>query len=310
MQTGSRALLMASLLCAAILPSACSDDPSGPGTGENGTANLTIRLTDAPGDIRAAVVTISEIYLQGGGDGGRTVVSTDEVTTDLLTLANAASVIVNQAEIPAGTYQELRFVISGGYLEVEGDGGESRFFASSPDYEGLPAGVTPDGELVMPSLAQSGLKVNFAGALVLEGDEDLLIDFDVAQSFGKQAGNSGRWVMQPVIRGAETIAAGSITVTVALADGVTLPDVNGTSVTLANFQAAMDGQLLPFTATGVTGVFEAKFQLLLPGSYQLSVVAPTGLTVGTLPAGSSEVTLTAGANATVGYTVATAELTP
>lgn len=320
MQTGSRALVTAGLLSAALLASACNDDPSGPDTGENGTANLTLRLTDAPGDVRAAVVTISQIYLQGGGEDGRTIVSDDELTTDLLTLAGTSVIIVNEAEIPAGTYEQLRFVVTGAYLEVEGESGESRFFASSPGYEGLPVGVVPDGELQMPSLAQSGLKVNFDGALVLEGEEDLTIDFDVAESFGREAGNSGRWVMHPVIRGAATAEdppppppeeeTASLLVTLALADGVTLPDVNGVPVTLADFQVDLDGQLAAFTPTGEGGAFQVLFESVDPGSVQLSITAAAGLTVTTAPVAPVDLTLAAGEEATITFTITAAELAP
>jgi hypothetical protein len=58
------------------------------------------------------------------------------------------------------------------------------------------------GDLQMPSFAQSGLKVNLPGdAITVEGDDQriLLVDFDVSKSFGHQAGNSGKWVMHPVI---------------------------------------------------------------------------------------------------------------
>lgn len=58
------------------------------------------------------------------------------------------------------------------------------------------------GLLIMPSFNASGLKVNFPGSLTLgEGETTLLVDFDVAQSFGKEAGQSGKWEVRPVITG-------------------------------------------------------------------------------------------------------------
>lgn len=174
----------------------CSGDSSGP----DGTARVTLLLTDAPGDIKTAMVTIEEIYLQGGG--GRVVLLDEPVTTDLLTLVDDYQTLLAGVEVPAGSYSQLRFVISGAYIEVEREGGATEFFASASDYEGLPENATVAGLLIMPSLNSSGLKVNFAGALTLEeGETTLLVDFDVAQSFGKQAGQSGRWVMHPVITG-------------------------------------------------------------------------------------------------------------
>jgi len=304
MRPGSRTLASI-VLCAALLIGACGDDTSGPGDNDN--ARLTIRLTDAPGDVKAAVVTISEIYLQGGGEG-RTVVSDAAITTDLVTLANTATVIVDQADIPSGTYQELRFVITGGYLEVEDDVGGSRFFASSADYAGLPAGVVPDGELVMPSLGTSGLKVDFDGALVLDGEHEVLVDFDVAQSFGHEAGNSGRWIMHPVIRGAWATQAASLRVSLALGDGVVLPELGGVAITLANFRASLDNQQQPFVS-GSSG-FQAVYQYRLPGSYAVTIIGPLGLSFVTEPAGPQGVTLTAGQEATAAFTITGVNILP
>ncbi len=44
--------------------------------------------------------------------------------------------------------------------------------------------------------------MNFPGALEITGDSKiLLVDFSVEESFGREAGGSGRWVMNPVITG-------------------------------------------------------------------------------------------------------------
>lgn len=180
---------------------ACSDTPTGLKSGY-----LSLYLTDAPGDVAEAVVTIDRIYLQpdSGSDAGRIVLREDDVTVDLLTLRDSIVGLIDSVEIPEGRYRQLRLVISGGYLSIVGqDTATRQIYASSPTYPGLPVGAVVTGELQMPSFAQSGLKVMLpANALVIGEDEvaRLIIDFDVAQSFGKAAGNSGRWVMSPVIR--------------------------------------------------------------------------------------------------------------
>jgi hypothetical protein len=184
----------------ALLTASC-DDPTAVQYGE-----LNLLLTDAPGDVLTAMVTIDQIYLQPDEDGdeGRIVLRDEDVTVDLLTLADATADLISGVDIPVGSYSQLRFVISGAYLEVETEGG-SEFYASSPTYEGLPDGVTVTGALIMPSLAASGLKVTLPGDAIVIGEGDvvtLVVDFDVAQSFGKLAGGSGNWVMHPVITAA------------------------------------------------------------------------------------------------------------
>jgi len=168
------------------------------------TGQLTVLLTDAPGDVVTAVVTIEQIYLQGSesDDGGRIILRNTPFTTDLLTLVDSTVVLLEDVTIPARSYGQLRFVISGGYIEVENEDASTTIYASSPTYAGLPVGAVVGGSLQMPSFAQSGLKVNLPNdAVVILEDETvvLLVDFDVAQSFGQAAGASGMWVMTPVL---------------------------------------------------------------------------------------------------------------
>ena len=88
---------------------------------ENATSGkITVLLTDAPGDVKTAVVTISQIYLHGDGEdaSGRVILRDTPITTDLLTLANSTADLVKDATVPAGTYGQLRFVITGGYVEI------------------------------------------------------------------------------------------------------------------------------------------------------------------------------------------------
>ncbi len=170
------------------------------------TGTLNVYLTDAPGDVLSAVVTIDQIYLQGdSGDAeGRIVLRDEDVTTDLLTLVDSTQALIEGAEIPAGRYGQLRFVISGAYIVVEGEAGATEIYASSPTYAALPADAVVTGSLQMPSFAQSGLKVNLPGdaiTVAADGTVSLVVDFDVAQSFGKLAGSSGQWVMTPVLQG-------------------------------------------------------------------------------------------------------------
>src|SRR5262245_28261033 len=166
-------LNLRNFLCASavVALAACSDSSS------PDTAKLSILLTDAPGDVLEAVVTIDQIYLQGGSadteeeapESARVNLLSAPVTVDLLTLADNWMTLVGDAEIPAGHYGQLRFVVSGAYLRVEEDGGE-RIYATSPDYDGLPDGAEVGGTLQTPSFGHSGLKVSFPGGVTVEGE--------------------------------------------------------------------------------------------------------------------------------------------
>jgi len=284
----------------------CSDSTTNPGD----QPRVTVRLTDAAGDVVAAVVTISEVNLEGSD--GKVVLMSDPVTTDLVDLSNSTAVLVDGEPVPAGTYSQLRFVITGGYIEVENADGSTSIYASSPTYAGLPAGATVAGQLQMPSMGQSGLKVDFPPTdLEINEDQDLLVDFDVSQSFGHQAGNSGMWVMHPVIKGAEFSTAATVVATLRLNTGVTLPPLSGGgTVTLGAFTATLNGETVNFLDPDGDGTFEARFRFLLPGTYALTVQVPTGLGVTTNLSLPVNVTVDSGETENVAVVIQSAFVVP
>lgn len=298
---------LAALLVAPIL--GCSDSTS------PGSARLSILLKDAPGPIKGAVVTISEIYLQG--EGGKLVLSNQATTTDLLTLANDTKTLVDNATIPTGTYSELRFVITGGYIEVQDDAAcDPALTTCSTSIYASAGYATPSpaaGELQMPSFGQSGLKVTLpGGALTVTGDQKvLLVDFDVSQSFGQQAGASGQWTMHPVLTATDFALTGSVHASLGLGAGVTLPVVSGVPVTLADFSAVLTASdnsalTLPLTDGDGDGVFEADFRFLAPGSYQVSFTTAPNVQFTANPAVPLSVTVLSGQEASAAATVTSA----
>ena len=300
--TAVRAVVAATVVAAGALLGACADATSG------STGRVSILLTDAPGDFKSAVVTIDEIYLQG--DGGRVVLRSEPWTGDLLELANATTELVADAEVPTGSYQQLRFVVSGGYIEVEGTNGASRYFATQ-GYT-LPAGVQAEGALHMPSFSSSGLKVKLPGdaMTVTDGQRVVLVDFDVSRSFGKEAGNSGRWVMSPVLEATDFAFSGNLRVSLTNPTNLTLPTLNGSVLTLGSVNAVLTNaagasEPLAFTDANADGTWEANFRYLVPGQYKVAVSGPTGTTFTTNPV-EATVTVAAGAEATQAFALTAA----
>jgi hypothetical protein len=213
---------------------------------------------------------------------------------------------VSDAVLPAGSYTQLRFVVSGGYIEVENEDGSTSIFASSPDYEGLPESATVEGDLQMPSFAQSGIKVNLpGGAVEIAGDQKvLLVDFDVSQSFGHQAGQSGKWVMQPVLKATEFVTSATLAVSVSLDDGVTMPE----GVGLADFKVVLeDGEgsreELELTDANDDGVFDGTFSFVAPRDYTLGLEAPEGITFTTVESRPMAVTIASGQSASASFLI-------
>ncbi|HKP75439.1 MAG TPA: DUF4382 domain-containing protein [Longimicrobiaceae bacterium] len=296
-----RCALFGSLLLGALALGACD----GGGTG-NGMSRVTIQLTDAPGDLSEAWVDIEQIVLQG--DSGQ-VVLRDQPTglVNLLTLKNDLLTIVNGVTVPAGSYSQLRFVIGDAYVKTR----TGAVYAKSGTT--LPAGTTATGNLICPSCSQSGLKVTLPGGSVkLDNDTEILaVDFDVSQSFGHQAGNSGNWVMHPVLHATDFQVASSISGTVTLAQGVTLPATcGGSAVSITQFvpRAIVGADSVGSGAVDANGNYSIK--LLPAGTYTMGYASP--VTVGTqtlaftATATPATVTLANGSTATSNYSITAA----
>lgn len=290
----------------ATLVAACGgNDSPGPGS-------VTLKLTDAPGDFAAAVVTIERVYLQGAGP--EVELFSGKRTVSLLDLTNETVDLVTDAVVPSGRYQQLRFVISGGYIAVEEADGATRIYASSPDYEGLPQGAQVAGELRMPSFATAGLKVNLLGGLEVSGDRKVvLVDFVVAESYGHVAGQSGAWVMHPVVHAGELTLSGGLQVTLAPASGVTVP---AGVVAVLSYGAVVDD--LPVTVTesitltdaNLDGTHEGTFRFVFPREFQLALQPPAGFTMTTTPPSPVTVTVVANTDQTVPFTLNAATAVP
>jgi len=284
----------------------------GESQGPSSTTALSVMLKDAPGDLQKAVVTISEIDLVGSG--GVQALTQTPTTTDLLTLAATTATLVQGAEVPSGTYTELRFKITGACIAVDNGAQPSLIYATA-GYDASPCGGAATGTLQAPSYAQSGLKVTMAGdALTITGTQKiLLVDFDVSQSFGHEAGGSGSWAMHPVVTGGDIQATGSLHTTVQLGSGVTLPAVNNSPTTLAQFSAVLVSGasdtvgVVPLTDLDNDGVFTADFAFIAPATYTLSLKPPLGITsVTTTPTTPEAVAVTSGQEVTAALTLTAA----
>ncbi len=295
-------------LLAALAMAACDGD----GTGGGGDARVSIRLTDAPGDLKEAWVRIDAITLKGGpadsAQGGSVdLLDTRTEWVDLLTLSGGRTAeLVNGAVVPAGRYSEMRIVVCEAYIVA--DNGD---VYATRDAE-LPAGVTADGELHIPSGCSSGFKIKFKGDEPVELASEstiMTVDFDVSQSFGHQAGNSGRWIMHPVLHATAVGLAGGIGGTVSVAQGVTLPTCGGAPVAVTAF--------VPQAAAGTemhTSAVEAdgRYKITVgPGTYtmgyapSLSFANGDSLTVTAAPSVATA-TVASGGTAVVDYTISAA----
>jgi len=235
----------------------CSDDDSSEAT-TGSTANMTVRMTDAPGDydevnidvqdVQIKVDAEAEVNAEVDADGW---VSLNDVQTgvyDLLELTGGISQILADSEVPAGYVSQMRLVL------------------------GTENTVVVNGEskpLNTPSAQQSGLKLQLNQELEEGENYAFLLDFDVEESIVTQ-GNGG-YSLKPVIRlSAEADAGmvvGSVIIPASIETGVqSLVKLSDGGVTISAYTDA-EGD---FALNGVPA-----------GTYDLEIIpeASSGLTV-------------------------------
>lgn len=157
---------------------------------EDGKARMNVHLTDAPGDYQEVNVNITGMRIRHSPDADTSASdSTDEegewidlpvepLTLNLLELQNGVDSLLASAELDTGFYNELRLIL--------GDNNTVMVDSSLHD-------------LKVPGGQQSGYKIKFETDLN-EGDEiDVVVDFDAARSVHR-AGNSGMYILKPVLK--------------------------------------------------------------------------------------------------------------
>ncbi|MDT8342503.1 MAG: DUF4382 domain-containing protein [Longimicrobiales bacterium] len=278
--TSRRAPFVPALLLA-LLAGACDstdpvgvnpEDPSADPTAAGEAATLRLLLTDAPSDyIAEANVDIGRVELIPAGDGPPIVLAEDGTDgyVNLLDFQQAATMVLAEAEIEAGTYAQLRLIVEGAKVTLA----EGFHFRDG----------SQEMDLKVPSGAQTGIKLvlkdgNGDPLEIVPGEMVLVLDFDVNRSFVAQ-GNPHTpaglksMLFKPTIKVTGLDVAASISGTVStLLDGVSVAG----RVVIA--EPTDGGDLTDFghqseAGTGVTdenGDYTIFF--LVPGEYEVSVM--------------------------------------
>jgi hypothetical protein len=247
-----KALLAGALL--AVL-AACG----GGGGGSAGEGTLRVALTDNPAcGYDEVVVTVREVRVHqndalDNDPGWQSIPVDPPLTIDLLDYTNGALLDLGQTQLPAGQYTKLRLVLS----PNTGVLADRNWIVLSPP-PGSPAGAPIP--LKTPSGQQSGLKINTSLNVQAGGLTDIVIDFDACKSV-VMAGNSGQYLLKPVLRTLPRVETGVVgEVSIAAANA-------GASVSLQQ-----NGEVRRATVADANGNF--KLQPVEPGDYTLVVVTP------------------------------------
>lgn len=158
-----------------------------------GTGTLEVALHDAPANYEEVNVFIERVEVNNGvTDEGWIEISTPQQSYDLLELTNGAMEVLGSTELEAGTYEQIRLVLSSTGHSVVIDGTEHEMFV-------------PSGE-------QTGIKLNVNAEIQPDITYTLLLDFDAARSVVERGtGQSGvEYLLKPVISATNEAITGNI----------------------------------------------------------------------------------------------------
>jgi hypothetical protein len=226
----------------------CNDEKVGD------TARVQLKLVDAEGEYDQVNIEIIDILYNSSEDEEGWISFTPEggypIRVDLTTLIAGESILLADEIIPAGMLKQIRLVLSDqNTLLLKG--------------EALPV------PLDTPSAQQSGLKLKLDTELEPGFSYNFILDWDVQKSI-VMAGNSGKFILKPVIRVMAEVNSGSIKGTVI---GENLEDDIAGAVPLEGIVVAIhkaeDGTFIAESSTNENGDFIV--QGLDSGNYKIII---------------------------------------
>jgi hypothetical protein len=245
-------------LVGATLLVGCSDESAEPG-------RVAVHLTDAPYPfdlIVAAELAIDGVDIRHRPDDGEqeyVALPVQPDTLNLLELANGVTALMGEVDVPAGTVDQVRLIVSHASVELL----DGRTF-----------------ELDVPSGDASGLKIFLEPDVVVpEGGEiDILVDVDVSRSFQSEPAAPQRaeditgFSFHPVLRVAVSDASGAVSGTIRSDAGTPDVVVDDTPLPRATVSAWQDGESITATMSDANG--DWKILGLPPGTVLVRGEAP------------------------------------
>ena len=205
----------------------------GGGTTSSSTGVLSLSMTDSPPQLGPDVteVNIAVIGIEYNYEGNWTTAE-DFVpqTFNLLDLQNGKSIHLGDMILPAGHYQEIRFILAAPSKESE--------VKANPDCNITFADGTSE-PLFVPSGGQSGYKGKGAFDITANAKIEVTADFDVYKSIVVKGNRT--YSLKPVIRLVVTELSGMI---------------NGTVVDVADYNATSDALVVYSYKSGTYDVSE------------------------------------------------------
>ena len=167
------------------------------GCGGSGSGTMmSLSVADAPVDgAEKVVVVFSGVELVPGSGSPVTINFASPKTIDLLNDSGTASAVLFSQPIPPGSYGQIRLLVV-----ADGDPSNSYIVLSDGSMHGL----------MVPSGAQTGLKLVSGFTVPDSGVVDYTIDFDLRQAIVCQPGLSPQCFLKPVERLVNNTTVGNI----------------------------------------------------------------------------------------------------
>ena len=243
-------LLVAIFLIAILGFQSCSNDNAK----LDNTSRVQLKLVDYPGDYEEVNVEIVDVlYNSSEDEGGWTSITPDDFTpiiVDLTELIAGNDLLLTDVIIPSGMLKQIRLVLGdNNTLVIEGE--------------------TEPIHLDTPSAQQSGLKLKLNTVLEPGYSYTFILDWNVERSIVK-AGNSGKYILKPVIRVNAEVNSGSIKGNV-VGEPIEGDGTNGT-IPLKDAQVSvytMGDIYITETSTDENGNFIIRG--LDPGDYKIEI---------------------------------------
>jgi hypothetical protein len=171
-----------------LLFGACNKKDSGTETG-----SVRLYMTDGPledTNVKAVYITVQSISINVNNNWQDLTGFAGPKKFNLMDLRDSNNVFLGSAVLPAGSYSEIRFI-----LDAPDEHGSNQ---SNPGcYIEYNDGTQQP--LFVPSGSSSGFKAKGNFDVPVNGQVTLMCDFDLHKSI-VVAGNSGKYILKPVIR--------------------------------------------------------------------------------------------------------------
>ncbi len=211
------------------------------GSGSDDNARLQVSLTDGPNlNLKEVWVDVKEIQINMGDSGMISLAGSRTGMYNLLALTNGRDTMLSDAVIPAGRISQIRLILGTNNYAITRTGERV--------------------ELTTPSAQQSGLKVQVNQTVTGGMLYRLILDFDAGKSI-VQAGNSGKYILKPVVRIISFVPSGG------KVKGIVLPDSVKTAIYAIK---GSDTVASTFSETTMKGAY--LFNDIAAGNYTFSYV--------------------------------------